>query len=100
MFDRCGKLENVTLSSRLYEVPSQMFRDCTSLKRITIPGSVTAFRYGAFDGCEKLETMEILGPIYTVESDVFKGCSSLKEIKYKHKDKTFTSPEEFINARW
>ena len=31
--------------------------NCTQLKTLTIPSSVTAFYYMAFDGCSKLDTI-------------------------------------------
>ena len=58
------------------------FVNCTSIKSVIIPGSVTGIREGAFKNCTSLETVTIPGGI-TFADYVFKGCSSLEKIDFK-----------------
>lgn len=58
------------------------FVNCTSIKSVTIPGSVTGIREGAFKNCTSLETVTIPGGIKFADY-VFKGCSSLEKIDFK-----------------
>ena len=43
------------------EIARTTFGGCTALRRVVIPGSVTAIENFAFSGCENLETVEYLG---------------------------------------
>lgn len=58
------------------------FQDCTFIKSITIPDSVTRIESSAFIGCSNLK--EIALPIFYndihIEADAFVGCKSLERI--------------------
>ena len=85
-FENCPKLVNVTLGSEMESLYGS-FIDCTGLKEITIPDSVTELKrdewaYGVFQGCTSLEKVTIGTGVTKVDENCFKNCTSLKEIYF------------------
>lgn len=82
-----------------------VFRECTSLTSITIPGmdccssskyewcvnltdvvlpdtgEMCHIDYGMFLGCTELENIDIPDSVYEIFDDAFAGCSSLSSVK-------------------
>ena len=64
------------------------FKDCISLKSITIPESVTAIETNAFDGCTSLKEITLPESVTELEEDSLNGykkraldeCSALTAI--------------------
>ena len=56
------------------------FQNCTSLKSITIPNSVTSITDAAFEGCTSLTSITIPNNVKYIESGIFYGCTSLKNV--------------------
>ena len=57
-----------------------MFNECTSLKSITIPGSVTFIGEGAFQMCTGLTSVTILEGVESIGEGAFGLCMSLVSI--------------------
>ena len=72
---------SVTLPSSITQIYSNMFANCTSLKKITIPSLVTEIEYGAFSGCTSLTEITIPSSVTNIESEAFSGCTSLETIE-------------------
>ena len=107
-FSRCSSLKEVTLSNSMTEIPNGMFEDCKSLETIIIPNSVQTVgssEYGTclFRNCsslkkitlsnamteiprsmffelKSLETIIIPNSIKKIHGNAFFGCSGLKGI--------------------
>ena len=56
------------------------FKECTSLRQITIPNSVTIIENGAFQGCSRLQDITIPNSVTVIENGAFKSCSTLNQI--------------------
>lgn len=56
------------------------FNQCTSLKIVHIPNSVTNIRNGAFHGCISMERIDIPNSVTNIGSEAFGSCTSLKSI--------------------
>lgn len=85
-FVDCPKLVNVTLGSEMESLWSS-FRNCTALKEITIPDSVTVLKrenwgYGVFQGCTALEKVVVGSGVTRIEENCFKDCTSLSKIYF------------------
>ena len=79
-FIGCTSLSKVKLSNNLAKIGMYTFSDCTSLKDITIPDSVTSIDGSAFSGCTSLSKVNLPKKLTTIDGGIFRDCTSLKEI--------------------
>ncbi len=92
-FEDCKVLDSVTLPDQLESIGQYAFRNCLSLKTITLPVSFKAFGTGlmidsefrdngaaVFAGCSALTEIIIPEGVKELSSSLFQGCSSLAKI--------------------
>ena len=72
-------IETLTLPENC-KMDSSVFENCTSLKSLTIPGSVKTIEYNAFFGCTALESLTIGEGIEKIDSLAFVDCNALTSI--------------------
>ena len=80
-FADCSLLESIDLSnSSITEIPENAFSNCTSLKTVKLPSTVTKIADDAFADCKKLEEIQGLSncKISEIGTDAFAGCYNLK----------------------
>ena len=80
-FADCSSLESIDLSnSSITEIPMNAFSNCTSLKTVKLPPTVTKIADDAFADCKKLEEIQGLSncKISEIGKDAFAGCYNLK----------------------
>lgn len=80
-FADCSSLESIDLSnSSITEIPKNAFSNCTSLKTVKLPPTVTKIADDAFADCKKLEEIQGLSncKISEIGKDAFAGCYNLK----------------------
>ena len=65
---------------KITSIGEEIFKECTLLKTVTIPDSVTTIEKGAFDSCSSLEDVTIGNSVETLGNGAFYNCTSLKEI--------------------
>lgn len=90
-FVGCTSLKEITIPEGVKTIPGMALRS-SSITKITIPSTVTAFGgQMAFDSCTNLTEVIILGKIKVIPASTFNGCKSLttvtlpgsiEEIKY------------------
>ncbi|MBQ1269583.1 MAG: leucine-rich repeat domain-containing protein [Clostridia bacterium] len=75
-------LESLTLPDSLIRIEEDAFRDCASLKSVTVSGTpaLKTIAANAFDGCSLLKTVSGTANCEKVGSRAFKGCTALEEI--------------------
>ena len=81
-------MERVTLPEGLLEIEYYniggnnygAFGDCTSLKSIVIPASVTSIGSYAFSGCSSLASVTILEGVTSIGNYAFSYCSGLTSV--------------------
>ncbi|MGN0623313.1 MAG: leucine-rich repeat domain-containing protein, partial [Oscillospiraceae bacterium] len=61
-------------------IGSFAFLDCTEIKSITIPDSVTSIEIGAFEDCANITAITIPDSVTTIETSAFRYCMRLKSI--------------------
>lgn len=74
-------LTTVTLGDKVNRIPTESFRDCSSLESIIIPNSVNEIGAYAFYNCSALKSINIPEGISKIEIGTFKGCSSLESVE-------------------
>lgn len=81
-FRFCKKLETVCFGEncQIKVMSNYLFSDCTSLKQITIPESVTSFAVASFSKCTALEAITMPLNVFEINSNAFQGCSNLSVV--------------------
>ena len=99
-FKDCSSLESIDLSNAsLTEIPEKAFENCTSLRSVKLPPTVTKIDVDAFSGCRNLEEITGLSDcsITEIGTDAFYGCSKLKNLDFSNS--TFTAlPEKAFSG--
>ena len=70
----------IVFEDNLTEIWESAFKECSNLKRITIPNTVTSIGTTAFWRCFNLEEVEIPTNVSTIEDGAFFDCNSLIRI--------------------
>ncbi len=73
-FKNCTSLETVTLPDGLQTIYGSAFENCTSLQTIDIPSTVTEVAYNAFLGCTSLTSITIPESVQTIGMNAFSNC--------------------------
>lgn len=79
-FDRCSKLQTVTLSDSLRVIGNYAFSWCSALQYINLPFSITDIGSGAFLSCYGLKQVIIPNKIENIGSYAFWNCTSLEDV--------------------
>ena len=72
-------IEEVDLQG-ISEIPSYLFKDCTALKTVNIPQTVTNIGDGAFWKCIALEELTLPDGLLTLGASAFNECKLLRSI--------------------
>jgi hypothetical protein len=67
-------------------ISQNMFKDCTTLKTITIPTSVTRINNYAFQGCTSLSKVTLSEGLRYIDTQAFSGCKALTSITIPNGD--------------
>lgn len=68
------KLETAVLENGMERIPSELFRECSSLRNVTIPDSVNCIGKGAFRFCSSLTEISIPDSVITIDESAFDSC--------------------------
>lgn len=79
-FENCSKLKSVSLPNSLTGISINTFKSCEDLESITIPESVTYLGNYAFAACFKLKTIVIPDSVTEIGTDLFNSCTSLESV--------------------
>ena len=80
MFAGCTSLKSITMPGSVTSIGAFSFENCTSLKNIVIPDSVTNIDDGAFNGCISLGSITIPNSVTNIGKYVFINCTGLTNI--------------------
>ncbi len=84
IFSGCKDLVKADLSKASFpsdELPSSIFRECTSLKEVKLPKNLKKIDYNSFARCSALEQIDIPETVETISDGAFSDCTSLTSIK-------------------
>lgn len=76
----CTSLKSITIPNSVTSIQSELLRRCTSLTSVTIPNSVTLIRLCAFIDCTSLTSITIPSSVKEIEFAAFYRCKNLKNV--------------------
>ena len=76
-FQNCTALKTVNIPTSVTAIDSYAFARCTSLTNISIIG-VENISYNAFAGCSSLKNIDFGQNVSSISSDAFKGCNAIE----------------------
>ena len=80
-FSECRQLlTRVVLPNGLLSIPESLLNNCTNLKEVVIPESVTTIENHAFFGCASLEKINLPAGLTEISNSLLGGCTALSEI--------------------
>jgi hypothetical protein len=71
---------NIELRYDTVQICAEAFINCTNIKSVSIPDSVTYIGQDAFNNCSSLTSVEIPNSVTDTGVSVFNGCTSLVEV--------------------
>jgi len=80
-FMNCSNLRSVEIPESVTTLGNETFLGCKSLEHITIPPGVTSIGLSCFSGCAMLSSVDLSEGLETVNSNAFLNCTGLKSIK-------------------
>lgn len=81
-FANCTALKKVTLPSTLTSIGNSTFENCTSLEEIELPQGLTRIGSSVFEGCTALKKVTLPSTLTNIAGSAFKNCSSLEKIEF------------------
>lgn len=79
-FRNCEHLTSITLNEGLERINHDVFYNCTALKTVVIPNSVTLLGSDCFYGCKDLKEATIGSGVTEIPHGMFEECSSLEKV--------------------
>ena len=79
-FKNCSLLRNIEIPDSVTIICDDAFRGCSSLESITIPSSITIIESGVFSNCHSLTTVIIPNSVTSINNEAFYECNSLEGI--------------------
>lgn len=80
-FIECDSLKKVTLPDTITIIDDYAFYNCAALESVNIPETVEKIGFMTFHGCSSLKEMYIPAAVTEIEEFAFEGCSSLTGVK-------------------
>lgn len=77
----CSNLKSIIIPTSVSEIEHYAFSGCSNLKSIKIPNKITTIKCDTFHQCSNLENIEIPSSVTAIENLAFYECYSLKSIK-------------------
>ena len=90
-FYECSNLKTIVIPDSVTSIGIKAFGECTELTNVTIPNSVTSIGDLAFWGCTSLTSITIPNSVTSIGNAVFSHCSSLTSIKVDENNTTYDS---------
>ena len=80
MLRNCTSLRSVKLPKTVSSLGDYFFAGCTALERIVLPDSVTEIGSNLFNGCTALTDVTLSTNLQAIPANTFYGCASLQKL--------------------
>ena len=84
-FKDCSSLKALTLGEGVLSLGESAFSGCSSLQEVVIPNSVTEIENGVFNGCFSLVGITIPQSTTTIGNNAFTGCTTLTNLTIENR---------------
>lgn len=81
LFSQCTSLKSVQLPNSITVIPQGLFFGCTNLESVDIPENVTVIEKSAFKDCTNLKSVNMGDKVAVIEKEAFRICEKLQTIK-------------------
>ena len=98
LFKYNSKIQTVTISDSVTEIPRGAFYNCTELKTVTMGNGVKTIAESAFEKCLFLENITLSNQLETIGDEAFYDCRRLRTLDIPDSVKTI-GEEAFTNCR-
>ena len=96
MFKDCTSLKKITLPPAIQSIANSVFQNCSSLESIAIPECVRLIGDFAFKGCTSLKSLHIPDGATTIGESAFENCTSLASIYLPDSLETFSESSGYL----
>lgn len=90
-FKECETLKSLTMGQNVANIGQSAFEGCKNFETVVMPSSLMSIGESAFKDCEKLKSVIIPKGVFTIPSSCFYGCTSLKSVTIEGSDSTTKS---------
>lgn len=80
MFKNCSSLIKITIPNNVKELENGIFSDCSSLEEVSLPQGLKEISSYMFENCSSLTEIIIPKDVESIWYQVFKNCTSLKSV--------------------
>ena len=81
-FKNCSALKSIEIPESITEINASVFEGCSALNSVTIPASVEIINANAFKACAALKYMIIPTSVTEIGDSVLDGCTAFTDIYY------------------
>lgn len=81
VFKNNTSLRSVTIQEGVQYIEYGAFRGCTNLETVVLPNSLSYIDYYAFEGCTSLRTVQFGEGLSVIDNAAFRDCTALGEVK-------------------
>ena len=81
-FAQITTLKKVTLGGSITEIPEKAFLNCTELQTVSIPSGLTKIGSQAFFGCSSLQNVTLPASLKEIGYQAFRDCDALTSITF------------------
>ena len=97
-FAQITTLKKVTLGGSITEIPEQAFHNCTELQTVSIPSGLTKIGSQAFFGCSSLQNVTLPASLKEIGYQAFRDCDALTSITFPDSLETVGEQAFFITT--
>jgi hypothetical protein len=94
-FHNCTNLKKINLPGSITEIGEDAFLGCSSLNDFSMPSHVKTIGSGAFSWCTSLESITIPSNVTSIGESAFQTCRSLKRIESEIREPFAITDYEF-----
>lgn len=80
LFFVCHTVRKMSIPSSVTMIGKYAFSKCTNLTSIELPSGVTSIGYDAFEGCTNLSSLTLPSGVKEIWPSTFEGCKSLTSV--------------------